>query len=222
MTRNLALDEMRGLAVLMMIAFHFIYDLNYFGLTTIDLFKDTFYVFWRYLIVILFLNAVGITLVLKHKNSTFKYFIKRLTKLIIVVILISIATYLVVPERWIYFGILHLILISSLLSFFFIKHPNIALTSAIIILVLGVFNLPDLSSLKNTLALFLPKNTLDFYSLFPWLAMVLTGIYLGYHPWYQKVFITKFKILQFLGKNALVIYLSHQLILFSLVYLISL
>lgn len=216
--RNTSLDEMRGFAVLMMIIFHFIYDLNSFELTEIALFKDSFYVFWRYLIVALFLNAVGITLVLKHKNSSFTFFTKRLIKLAIVVVLISLTTYFAIPEKWIYFGILHLILISSLIGFFFIKKPNWALVIAIIILGLGVLDFSFLSYLSEP---FLSKKTVDFYSLFPWLAMVLTGIYLGYHPWYKNIFITKFKVVQFLGRNALIIYLTHQFFLLGFVYVIS-
>jgi len=36
--RDLSLDLIRGLAIIMMIAFHFIYDLNSFGFTQIPLF----------------------------------------------------------------------------------------------------------------------------------------------------------------------------------------
>jgi uncharacterized membrane protein len=222
-TRDLALDEMRGLAVLMMIAFHFIYDLNHFKWIEVALFEDTAYILWRYFIIGLFLNVVGITLVLKHKNSTFKYFTKRLSKLAIAVTLISLVTYLTIPEKWIYFGILHLILISSLIGFFFINRPKVALIIAIVmlILILSIVTVPDLEFLKISFEPYLSKTTIDFQPLFPWLSMVLIGIYLAYHPWYKKIFITKFKLIQFLGRNALVIYLSHQLVLFNLIYLIS-
>jgi uncharacterized membrane protein len=36
--RDTSLDLMRGVAIIMMVAFHFIYDLNSFGFTDIPLF----------------------------------------------------------------------------------------------------------------------------------------------------------------------------------------
>ncbi|SMN00761.1 membrane protein, putative [uncultured Candidatus Thioglobus sp.] len=217
--RDVALDEMRGYGVLMMIVFHLIYDLNYFHFTQIALFQDTAYILWRWTIVAIFLNAVGITLVIKYRYADFKHFSKCLIKLAIVVVLLSLLTYLSVPKQWIYFGILHLILLSSLIAFFFVKYPNIAFIVAASILIAKFFNLPDLSILSLSLQGFLPSSTLDFYPLFPWLAMVLTGVYLAYHPWYKKIFFTQFGVLQFLGRNALVVYLTHQIFLFGGVYL---
>ena len=41
--RDSALDLMRGLAIIMMIAFHFIYDLNSFGFTEVPLFTPVAY-----------------------------------------------------------------------------------------------------------------------------------------------------------------------------------
>ncbi len=220
--RDRYLDQMRGVGVLMMIIFHFIYDLNYFNFININLFTDIIYIIWRYIIVAIFMNAVGISLVIAYKNKTFSYFLARLYKLTIIVAVLSLVSYLAFPNKWIYFGILHVILVSSIIGFFFKKNPNIALVIAIAIIIANIFNLPDLSFITHTLNNFLPKQgTLDFYPLFPWLAMVFSGIFLAYHPWYKKIFITKSKLLEFLGKNALIIYLSHQLILFSFIAIIA-
>ena len=77
--RDLSLDLIRGLAIIMMIAFHFIYDLNSFGFTQIPLFTHWLGIAWRCLIVFLFLSAVGLRLVLAPKDHlNFKIFVKRI------------------------------------------------------------------------------------------------------------------------------------------------
>ncbi|MBT3457430.1 MAG: DUF1624 domain-containing protein, partial [Thiotrichales bacterium] len=53
--RDSSLDLMRGIAIIMMIAFHFIYDLNTFGFTEVPLFTHWIGIVWRCLIVFLFL-----------------------------------------------------------------------------------------------------------------------------------------------------------------------
>ena len=77
-TRDSALDLMRGIAIIMMIAFHFIYDLNSFGFSDIPLFTHWAGIAWRCLIVFLFLSAVGFTWVFANgKGIRFKKFLKR-------------------------------------------------------------------------------------------------------------------------------------------------
>jgi len=51
--------------------------------------------------------------------------------------------------------------------------------------------------------------------LFPWLSFVFIGIFLGHNPFYQKVFTFRSRMLEFMGKNALIIYLLHQIVLFG-------
>jgi len=68
-SRDQALDLMRGIAIIMMIVFHLIYDLNEFGYTNIPLSNFWLTSYWRYLIVFLFLNAVGISLVIAYGKS---------------------------------------------------------------------------------------------------------------------------------------------------------
>jgi len=64
---------------------------------------------------------------------------------------------------------------------------------------------------------YLPLSSVDFYPLFPWIAFIFTGIYLGHNPVYKKIFFMKLPLLQLIGQHSLIIYLLHQVILFSLV-----
>ena len=217
--RDQALDLMRGIAIIMMIVFHLIYDLNEFGYTNIPLSNFWLTSYWRYLIVFLFLNSVGISLVIAYGNGyRLNKFMKRLALLGIAALLVSVGTYFSSPVDWVYFGILHLIWTGTLIAIFFIQLPKISLFIAALIFVFKVFlNLPDLSFLSVLLSDYLPLSSVDFYPLFPWIAFIFTGIYLGHNPIYKKIFFMKLPLLQLIGQHSLIIYLLHQVILFALV-----
>ena len=216
--RDASLDLMRGIAIIMMIAFHFIYDLNTFGFTEIPLFTHWLGLAWRCLIVFLFLSAVGISLVFAHsKGIQYKKFFRRLSYLGMAALIVSFGTYIMFPDGWVYFGILHLIWVSSLIALAFVNQPKTSLLIALLILISIIFNQPNLSFLSNIFESYLPNGSVDYYPLFPWLSFVFIGIFLGHNPFYQKVFTFRSRMLEFMGKHALIIYLSHQIVLFGLV-----
>ena len=219
-TRDSALDLMRGIAIIMMIAFHFIYDLNSFGFSDIPLFTHWAGIAWRCLIVFLFLSAVGISLVIAHsKGIKFKKFLKRLLYLGIAALFISAGTYVMFPDGWVYFGILHLIWFSTIIAISFVNLPKTSLLIAALILIGAIFDQPNLSFISYLLEPYLPLGSVDYYPLFPWLSFVFIGIYLGHNPYYQKIFIFRLNWLEVIGKHALIIYLTHQIVLFSVVSL---
>ena len=218
--RDTSLDLMRGVAIIMMVAFHFIYDLNSFGFTDIPLFTHWAGTAWRILIVFLFLSAVGISLVIAHsKTLKLKKFIKRQIYLGIAALIVSAGTYVMFPDGWVYFGILHLIWVSSLIAIFFINLPKTSLLIAAIILISSILGQPNFTILSNIFEQYLPLSSVDYYPLFPWLSFVFIGIYLGHYPHYQKVFTFRLNWLEVIGKHALIIYLTHQIVLFSAVSL---
>ena len=219
-TRDSALDLMRGIAIIMMIAFHFIYDLNSFGFSDIPLFTHWAGIAWRCLIVFLFLSAVGISLVIAHsKGIKFKKFLKRLLYLGIAALFVSAGTYVMFPDGWVYFGILHLIWFSTIIAISFVNLPKTSLLIAVLILIGAIVDQPNLSFISYLLEPYLPLGSVDYYPLFPWLSFVFIGIYLGHNPYYQKIFIFRLNWLEVIGKHALIIYLTHQLVLFSVVSL---
>ena len=218
--RDTSLDLMRGIAIIMMIVFHFIYDLNTFGFTEIPLFTHWLGVAWRCLIVFLFLSAVGISLVFAHsKGIQYKKFLRRLFYLGMAALSVSFGTYIMFPDGWIYFGILHLIWVSSLIALVFINHPKISLMIALLILIGFFFDQPSLNIISNIFESYLPSGSVDYYPLFPWLSFVFIGIYLGHYPYYKKIFMFRLNSIEALGKHALIIYLLHQIILFGMVSL---
>ncbi len=219
-TRDSALDLMRGIAIIMMIAFHFIYDLNSFGFADVPLFTNWAGTAWRCLIVFLFLSAVGISLVIAHSKSLeLRKFLKRLIYLGIAALMVSAGTYIIFPDAWVYFGILHLIWFSSVIAIAFVNLPKTSLVIAIFILIGSIFDQPNLGFISNFFEPYLPLGTVDYYPLFPWLSFVFIGIYLGHYPLYQKALTFRVNWLEVMGKHALIIYLTHQIILFGIVSL---
>ena len=218
--RDTSLDLMRGIAIIMMIAFHFIYDLNTFGFTEIPLFTHWMGIAWRCLIVFLFLSAVGVSLVFAHsKVIQYRKFLKRLLYLGIAALLVSFGTFIMFPDGWVYFGILHLIWVSSIFALAFVNHPKTSLLIAFLILTGIIFDQPNLEFLSNIFEPYLPSGSVDYYPLFPWVSFVFIGIFLGHNPYYQKVFTFRSSWLEVMGRHALIIYLTHQIVLFGVVAL---
>ena len=219
--RSAFLDVYRGSAVLLMMIFHFCWDLLNFGFLEYSI-HDPFWVYFRSLILTLFLTAIGwsayITLGKPSKSSMWK----RDIKLFISAAAISLATYLAIPEQWIYFGILHFIFVASLLIRPLAKWPVLsALAGAIIILIYHSTNWLHFPNAFATITSYvaLPDRTLDIVFPFPWIGVVLIGPLLGYLNWHKCPTPNNLviQILAFMGRYALPFYLIHQLVLFSLV-----
>jgi uncharacterized membrane protein len=164
------------------------------------------------------LSAVGISLVIAHsKQLNLRKFLKRLIYLGIAALLVSTGTYVMFPDGWVYFGILHLIWVSSLIAIAFINLPKTSLLIAALILISSIFDQPNLSIISNIFEPYLPLRSVDYYPLFPWLSFVFIGIYLGHHPFYRMAFTFRMHWLEVMGRHALIIYLTHQVVLFGLV-----
>ncbi len=226
--RVVGLDIFRGWAIFLMLIFHFSYDLSYYKVVHIDFLHDPFWECFRYIIVSIFLLSVGMSLVLVHTphirwNSVYK----RVLILGAASIAVSLATYYEFPRAWVYFGILHLIFVSSLLALPFLRFPYFSLFTAITVFVISYYNIIDQHYLFMALRapLHLPRYTVDLARFLPWFGAVLLGIFIASKPIFNKIFHTVIfdqkypinKAFAFAGRHALVIYLLHLPILFWLV-----
>jgi len=230
--RLLGLDIFRGWAILLMVLFHLAYDLNYFQFIEINLKKDFFWEYARYVIVNMFLFSVGISLALVHTPKIrWKSMYKRTLMLGLASVLVSIATYIQFPHRWVYFGILHFILFASWIGLIFIPFPRLSFLLGFFILLGSYFGFLHTQYLFDMLQfpLHLPKYTEDLVVFFPWFGVVLFGIGFVGFAWQDKVFTlplfnstNRFNLLlAFSGRHALIIYLLHQPLLFGLIMLLS-
>ncbi len=229
--RLIGLDIWRGIAIVLMIVYHLFFDLSYFGYLTIDFSNEMFWLGFRYLIISLFLLSVGISLILTHKNKIqWRKVWGRFWRLALIASLVSIGSYHQFPDSWIYFGILHFILLAYLVGLLFLAHSGLALITAILIFLgssIQIFSLDWLNIMLHQ-ALNLPSRTEDLVPFFPWFAVVLLGIWLGGSGRYRQFFTSNgwHKIplkntLSLLGRHSLLIYVIHQPILFAGFFLIE-
>ncbi len=222
------LDTLRGIAVVLMIAFHFCYDLNDFGYSNFDMFNNIYWEAFRAVIVGLFAFCVGYSFHISHKNATYiniKKFKSVLLRLFISACLVSIATYAIFPDEWIYFGILHFILLSYFLLFFVYWLENIyLLILAFGLFILNIFDVIDGNFIIHFAVRYLdaPHKTLDMVAFIPWFCIILIGLICSKLELLQKIKLNTINILSnksginFLGRHALFIYLIHQIIMFGL------
>ena len=172
----------------------------------------------------MFFICIGVSLVYSHAEKIYlKKFIKRLAKVAIgagIITLMSLAMY---PQSWIYFGVLHFILIASLCAILFVHYPRLSLILGTCIIILVPQGLLEKRWPFYYIDELLPNYTVDYVPLFPWLGVILLGISLAHSKWLNHD-IFKFnnlkndKLIRRLtwpGKHSLIIYLIHQPLLFA-------
>jgi len=233
-TRLIGLDVFRGWAIVMMIVFHFAYDLSFFHLVHFSVVHDPFWVYYRYVIVSIFLVSVGVSLGIVHRNGIrWDKVARRAAILGGASIIVTMATRIQSPHAWVYFGILHLIFVASFVGLVFVRFPRVALLVAVMILY-GSYT-GWLLELQHRLYLWvyfplhLPSHTEDLARFFPWMAAVLIGVGAYGMGWYRPFFSASFlsahtrfnTFLAFLGRHALLIYLIHLPILYAIVMWIA-
>jgi len=235
--RYIIIDVLRGVAIAMMFHYHFSFDLNHFGFISADFYRDPFWTNYRNLIVSLFLGLVGVSLSLATQYSlNSKAYFRRLGMLVFFAALVSIGSYIQFAERMIFFGILHFIIVASILGLAFSRFYRFNLIFGIGLVILGTqfqhpfFDQPWL----QWIGLMTHKPfTEDYAPLLPWFGVVLLGMFLGKlifqkHPqtWLQNWQSEKpqpaTKILSFAGQHSLLIYILHQPVFMGLLYLLSL
>ncbi|HUL65194.1 MAG TPA: heparan-alpha-glucosaminide N-acetyltransferase [Burkholderiaceae bacterium] len=233
-TRRFAgIDALRGFAVAQMIAYHFIYDLNYFGWLHLAMTRDQPWLGWRTAIVTQFLLLVGASLVLRHAfKPAWSDFWRRWVQIAGAALLVSAGSWWVFRDRFIYFGILHYIAVGLILARLLVPLGRANIVLGIIALLAGVLFKDTLFDPIgfNWLGFTTHKpRTEDYVPLFPWLGVTLIGVGLG-ASWQRARFaiapaLQGFndappRALVFLGTWALTIYLLHQPLLFGLLWAI--
>lgn len=234
------IDSLRGFAIIMMIAYHLIYDLNYFGVYNFNIYSGFFWYFAR-ATAFIFIFLVGISLTLSYSRAIkskeystekelFAKYSKRGLRIFSWGLFITLVTWIFLGDDFIVFGVLHFIGISIILEYPFIKHGYLNLCLGILFIAVGLYlrNFTFDSYWLVWLG-FIPHNfhTVDYFPLFPWLGVVSIGLFFG--NLLYKNYIRKFelpdlsnfyliRLFCFLGRNSLLIYLIHQPVLIILLY----
>lgn len=220
--RILEIDVVRVIAMVLMIVFHFVYDLNEFLGINIDYLNG----FWYYegkLSALLFIFISGIS------NGFSRKPVRRGIKILFYAMIITIVTYVIFPDEYIRFGILHFLGTAMIISPVLRKFNNGFL---ILLAFLSVIAGSYIKKLSVDTYLFLPFgamydgfSSMDYYPIFPYIAFYVLGIVV-----YKKVYSSgkgfiytreNYKVIRFLSKNSLGIYVLHQPILLLFIFLMK-
>jgi uncharacterized membrane protein len=103
-----AVDALRGLAMVWMTAFHFCFDLNQFGYVRQDFYRDPFWTWQRTLILSLFLFCAGIgQAIAVAQGQSWSRFWRRWVGVVACAVLVTLGSWWMYPQSFIYFGVLH-------------------------------------------------------------------------------------------------------------------
>ena len=101
-------DALRGVAMVWMTAFHFCFDLDHFGYWTQDFRADPFWTLRRTAIVSMFLFCAGLgQAIALHQGQGWARFGRRWAQIVGCALLVSVGSYAMFPQSFIYFGVLH-------------------------------------------------------------------------------------------------------------------
>jgi len=225
------IDSVRGFAILLMMIFHLCYDLYYFKFLTVD-FNGPFWEWFRYVIISLFFLVSGFSTTQATKNGiNRKKYGYRFGQVLVSALIITSVTYVLFPNAWIYFGVLHFFALSMIAVLPFRKTPLLSLLLGILIFILfnttGWFNLSPLYNWLQPI-IGLPRGTQDLTRFIPWFGMILIGSSLAHYGIHPLIYLGQqrglstgwhIRLCTFLGRHPLKIYLLHQPLLFGLIYI---
>ncbi len=232
------IDFLRGIAIIMMIIYHILFDLYFLDVLKINLHSLLLRLF-LYPIGTTFLLLVGVSLTISYsriKNTlsekeAWLKFIKRGIMIFCLGLALTTVTWVFLDSGFIIFGVLHCIGICIILSIPFLKYRFFNLFLGLILVFIGIALRTMVFDFSYLVWLgFIPSGfyTIDYFPLLPWFGVVLLGIAIGnyVYPNAKRRFplrdLSKNRLLKPLclfGHHSLIIYLLHQPILLSIIFL---
>lgn len=229
MKRLWELDAARGIAVVLMVFFNYAFTLDYLKIYTIAEGWGFWWLFPR-LVAGAFIFIAGVALTISYsRNSNPVRHVRRGAKIFSLGLLITAATYLLVSEAAVWFGILHFMGLSVMLSLLFVKmKPPYLIVTGLTVLVFGIWLNTFVFYFPWLLWLGLAPNftTLDYFPMLPWFGLFLIGMAFGkrYYDDGKRQFSLgeRNMPLAFLGRHSLIIYMLHQPALLILLRILGL
>jgi len=230
--RYIEIDALRAFAILLMVFYHFSWDLMYFGYIEIDVYNGFWYWFARF-IASLFIFTAGIGIAIaygrcKDYNDFVKSSIKRGLVIFMWAAIISLVSLFQFGSGYmIIFGILHLLGFSVIASAFAVRINRVIIIAVAVVTVFIGYKLFHMASHDLYLVWAgvqqYGRAMPDYYPVFPYFAPALVGLAVGktfysngMHP--DLKFLKKnnaVKLLATMGRFSLLIYLVHQPILMA-------
>jgi uncharacterized membrane protein len=228
------IDFLRGLAIILMVCYHLLFDLGEFvGIKTFlgwstDLSK-TAWIIAQFFFAGLFVVLSGVSGTLSRNN------VRRGLRLLAVSVLVSVATYVFDPASAVYFGILQCLAVSMLIYGAAFEKAGAAVCAATGAVVLGLA--AALPAIKKALAVssnwLLPFglhgpsfSAFDYFPLIPWFGIFLIGAALGKTVYASRRSLLPWRLpvtfVNFAGRHSLVIYIVHQPVIMGVLYVLGL
>jgi len=230
--RFVELDLLRGFAIVAMIFLHILWDLDYFGLVSLNM--DIYQ--FQGIVPLMFFLLIGICLAVgktkrgeqsvEEQNAYHSRLVLRGLKIFSIGMVFTAITLLAMPGRPIIFGVLHFIGLSIILSVPFLKMKSFNVLFAALFILTG-FIVGGIV-IENPTALHLAigfhqanvwEHTIDYFPVIPWFGVTLFGIALGNFLYCGNE--RRFKVPDFsnrkpvaavswIGRHSLAIYVLHQ------------
>jgi uncharacterized membrane protein len=231
--RFIEIDMLRGVAIILMIFGHILWDLDYFGLLPIN---SGIYSALQSTVPPLFFLLVGMSLIVSKKkaehnskideNIYYKNLVVRGLNIFCLGVCLTIGSLIFIPEKIVFFGVLHCIGLSLVVSTIFLKYRKYVPFFAVSFTFIGWIFMQSLIHNPTLLHLIIGQHsadlwsyTLDYFPMLPWFGLVLLGISIGDQLYegssrrFRMPDLSKYKpvkIFQWCGQHSLGLYLLHQ------------
>lgn len=219
--RHGEIDVLRAIAIVLMVLFHFVYDLKEFAGVSID-YQSPFWFFIGKASALLFIFISGLS------SGFSRSPVRRGLKVLFYGMCITVVTYLFMKDEYVRFGILHFLGVSMILSPLLFRLSSwtllgLAGSSA----VLGFWFKDQLLNTSLMLPfglMYVGFGSMDYYPLFPYLAATILGVLAYRHFYAQRTeplfpFQLNSTWIKWLSRNSLGIYILHQPILLLIIFL---
>lgn len=222
------MDTLRGAAIAWMIAYHFSFDLNWFGFIHVDFYRDSAWLFQRASIVSMFVFTAGLTQAWGDARGRGEAaFLRRWMQIFGCGLLVVLGSWLAFPDSFIYFGILQ-----GMAAMLLVHHLLTRRLGALVLLLAPVALIaPHLwgqaafdGRWLNWTGLIAHKPvTEDYVPLLPWFGVFALGAGAGrllrrveFRP---LAALPTCRPLAWLGRRPLTIYMVHQPVLVGVLWL---
>ncbi len=229
--RYTLIDWLRCFAIVLMIVYHFLWDLKEVQLISAEFFNSFPVRLVGRTCLMTFLFCVGYSLAIAHREQiNWRPFWRRWAKIAIAALCVSIGTYIAFPSRFVYFGILHHIAFVSVALLLFLRIKTFALLLGLYIVLpywlepLGLcfddvkMIYPWLGNHCRYPTLFLHRPTLDYIDLIPWGGCSLIGLGISQFDLHKRILLPRVGAVEWLSRQSFWIYIIHQPILLGLAF----
>jgi len=240
------IDMLRGVAIVMMVIFHLLWDLWSFRIMPDLVLYAGFWKYFQRTTAISFLILVGVSLTVSYRRerekaggaqSAWEKFLRRGLRIFGIGLCFTIfgmvSGYANVDIGYVDIGILHLIGIAIMVIYPLLGYRWINLILWVLFVIVGGF-VQRIELSHNWLVYFGLHTSnyypLDYFPIFPWLGVVLLGVFLG-NTFYGKhgrmILLPDWgelppvRLLRFLGRHSLIIYVIHQPLMIAILYLLG-